>query len=197
MEIVFVSPWSKRSVNIGHKEEASPAVPGLVRIASITALGVTLSNRFSACQWACRHADNLLASCVRANTVCNAYYAILWASRPMHCMQAIFQLTVVAKQSCALPANADYKTRRSYNALRSSDFVQLQIQPWVSQIRAEADDKLFRNVSHNKRIYSALSCLLLVTIITASEARIIISGSYSDHHTSIIETFSFVYFFNT
>src|SRR5664279_5042549 len=65
LEIVFVSPWSKRGVNI-----SPPAVPGFARAASIKALGVTISRRFSVTE----HVDNLLASCAQT----------LFAMRTLH-----------------------------------------------------------------------------------------------------------------
>ena len=56
VEIVFVSPWSKRAVVI-----PPPPVPGFVRAESIKVLGVTISRRFSVTE----HVDNLLKSCAQ------------------------------------------------------------------------------------------------------------------------------------
>lgn len=53
MEIVFVSPGSRRAVVI-----PAPAVPGIPRVESIKALGITLSRKFSVVQYV----DRLLVS---------------------------------------------------------------------------------------------------------------------------------------
>ena len=125
VEIVFVSPWSKRGVGI-----PPPAVPGFARAESIKALGVTISRRFSVTG----HVDNLLVSC--AQTLF-ALQTLQHNGLQTNALQAIFQVTVVAKLSYASPAwyrrTPMQKTRsdwrRSSVVLQSSDIVRYLLSP--------------------------------------------------------------------
>ena len=92
VEIVFVSPWSKRGVDI-----PPPAVPGFARAESIKVLGVTISRRFSVTG----HVDNLLVSCAQTLFALRTLQHHGLQTNELH---AIFQATVVTKLSYASPA---------------------------------------------------------------------------------------------
>ena len=91
-EIVFVSPRSRRAVVI-----PPLFVPGLARVESIKALGVTISRRFSVTQ----HVDNLLAACARTLF---ALRTLRNHGLPTSAIHAVFQATVIAKLCYASPA---------------------------------------------------------------------------------------------
>ena len=120
VEIVFVSPWSKRGVYI-----PLPAVPGFARAESIKALDVTMSRRF----FVTEHVDNQLALCL----LCEAC-SILAADQFTACH--LFQAAVLSKLSYASPAwwgTPMHKTRldwrRSSVVLQSSDIVRYLLRP--------------------------------------------------------------------
>jgi hypothetical protein len=85
VEIVFVPPRSRRAIEI-----PPPAVPSIARVDSITALGVTISRKFSVTQ----HIENLLTAC--AQTIF-ALRILRQHGMPISALQTIFQATVVAK----------------------------------------------------------------------------------------------------
>ena len=84
VEIVFVSPWSKRAVMIPDK-----AVSGIERVDSIKVFGVTMSRRLSIAE----HVDNLLATCSQT--------LFAMCTLKQHCLptsahHTVYQATVVA-----------------------------------------------------------------------------------------------------
>jgi hypothetical protein len=92
VEIVFVSPRSKRAIVI-----PPPAVPGFARVESIKALGVTISRRFSVAT----HVDATLAGC--AQTLF-ALRTLRQHGMPNCALRTVFQATVVNKLSYAVSA---------------------------------------------------------------------------------------------
>jgi len=79
----------------------------------------------------------------------------------------------------------------SYVILRNSDSMQIQFRPSQSCVSRLITNCLntFYVMSHT---YFALSCLLFVTITTASDVgKIIISSSHSEHQASMIYSFAF------
>ena len=152
-EIVFVSPRSRRAVVI-----PPLFVPGLARVESIKALGVTISRRFSVTQ----HVDNLLAACARTLF---ALRTLRNHGLPTSAIHAVFQATVIAKLCYASPAWWGFTSaadrgrlvafvRRSARLGYRDDTAKT-----LSSLCDEADSRLFTHIITNPRylIYSLLS----------------------------------------
>ena len=143
MEIVFVSPRSRRAVVI-----PAPAVPDIPRVDKIKALGVTLSRRFSVSQ----HVDQLLISCSQSLF---ALRTLRHHGLPTDALHAVFQATVVSKLAYASPAwwgftSAADRDRLEAFLRRSATLgYRSTTAPTLSAICSEADDKLFEKITSN------------------------------------------------
>ena len=152
MEIVFVSPRSRRDVTV-----PPPAVPGIVRTESLKVLGVTLNRRFSVEQ----HITHLLASC--AQTLF-ALRTLRNHGLPTTALHIIFQATVVAKLCYASPAWWGFTSAADRGRLEA--FFRRAVQfgyrdasaPSLTSLFEQADDKLFHSILCNSRhlLYSLL-----------------------------------------
>ena len=127
-----------------------PAVHGFKRVESITALGVTISRRFSVTE----HVDNLSAAC--AQTLF-ALSTLRQHGLPNSALHVIFQSTVIAKLPYASPAwwgstNVSDRARLEAFLRRSTKFGYRDASsPSLSSICDAADDKLFNNILRNAR----------------------------------------------
>jgi hypothetical protein len=143
VEIVFVSPWSKRAVRI-----PDPALAGIERVDSIKALGVTISRRLSIAE----HVDNLLAAC---SQTLFAMRTLKQHGLPTNALHAVYQATVVAKLTYASPAwwgfasQADKERLEAF--LRRSNLLGFREQsaPTLACICDEAEERLFKKISSN------------------------------------------------
>ena len=143
VEIVFVSPRSKRAIVI-----PPPAVPGFARVEMIKALGVTISRRFSVAQ----HVDAILAGC--AQTLF-ALRTLRQHGMPTCALRTVFQATVVIKLSFAVSAwwgfaSAADRGRLEAFLRRSASFGYREpTAPSLACLCEQADEKLFNKILCN------------------------------------------------
>lgn len=143
MEIVFVSPRSRRAVDI-----PSPAVPTIPRVEEIKALGVTISRKFSVAQ----HVNNVLVSSAQSLF---ALRTLRHHGLPTDAQQTVFQATIVAKLSYASPAwwgltsAADRDRLEAFLRRSTSLGFRPTTAPTLGTICSDADDKLFAEITSN------------------------------------------------
>lgn len=139
VEIVFVSPRTKRSIVI-----PKPAVPGFTRVDSVKILGVTINRKFSVTQ----HVENLLAASAQTHF---ALRTLRHHGMPASAIKAVFQAIVIAKLSYASPAWWGFASKADRDRLES--FLRRSVRlgyrdstDTLSDICDRADDKLFENI---------------------------------------------------
>ena len=145
VEIVFMPPRGRRNVEI-----PPPAVPGIARVESIKALGVTIGRNFSLSQ----HVDDLLAASARTMF---ALRTLKQHGLPSRALQTVFEANVVSRISYAMPAWWGFASAADRDRLDA--FIRRSIRLGyrdasampVSAIGERADDKLFSSVTSNNR----------------------------------------------
>jgi hypothetical protein len=145
VEMVFVAPRTKRAVVI-----PSPAVPGFQRVESMKILGVTFNRKFSVTD----HVDHLLAACAQSLF---ALRTLRHHGLPVTALQLVFQATVLSKLSYASSAwwgfaSAEDKARLEAFVSRCGRLgYRAASGPTLSNICAEADDRLFTKIAGNPK----------------------------------------------